>query len=224
MAWPSYPRLVQSFRSHQSRRKRSQFYQLPERGKLVGEELWQVHHGCNRYLYVCVRLAAPLQRQESTLDKHSNPGIQFGCQVEKNMRQIAAAGRHWVRCVAVLSIALCHFLLAADSGGSREIPVTGIYLNSEYGYSVRIPENLHASRLAAPAPNHGFGITLRKEPESYIWTNGEYDALMIEDLDVLAHEEASALGDQGMKIVKITKSTLGGAEARDVTLAAGGDE
>jgi len=140
------------------------------------------------------------------------------------MRQVAAAGRHWVRCVAVLSIALCHFLLAADSGGSREIPVTGIYLNSEYGYSVRIPENLHASRLAAPAPNHGFGITLRKEPESYIWTNGEYDALMIEDLDVLAHEEASALGDQGMKIVKITKSTLGGAEARDVTLAAGGDE
>ena len=130
------------------------------------------------------------------------------------MRQVAAAGRHWVRCVAVLSIALCHFLLAADSGGSREIPVTGIYLNSEYGYSVRIPENLHASRLAAPAPNQGFGKTQRKEPESYIWTNGEYDALMIEDLDVLAHEEASALGDQGMKIVKITKSTLGGAQAR----------
>ncbi len=50
----------------------------------------------------------------------------------------------------------------------------GKYANYEYGYSVLIPKGFVGISDPSPQPQHGFGITLSKQPEASITVNGNY--------------------------------------------------
>jgi len=52
--------------------------------------------------------------------------------------------------------------------------VTGVYQNWDYGYEVRVPDNLIGYRSPAPAPNHGFGILISRSPKTYVWVDASY--------------------------------------------------
>jgi hypothetical protein len=49
----------------------------------------------------------------------------------------------------------------------------GTYENKAYGYSVLIPENLAGYDYVNPFYQHGFGIVLGEESQSYIIVDGE---------------------------------------------------
>lgn len=55
----------------------------------------------------------------------------------------------------------------------------GLYINKEYHYSVRIPNNLVGYDQPNP-PHHGFGIIIGDKPQSYIEVNGEANSLEYE--------------------------------------------
>jgi hypothetical protein len=57
------------------------------------------------------------------------------------------------------------------------------YSNYEYAYSISIPQGLVGLGDPAPFPQHGIGITLSKQPKSYIWLDGSYNALQWQSLD-----------------------------------------
>jgi len=102
-----------------------------------------------------------------------------------------------------------------------EIPVVGTYRNSEYAYVVEIPPALHAYRLGAPAPNHGFGINVPGKSNSYIWVDGKYDATMLGSLDGAVENEESSFAElYQLRVVDAATRQLGGAVARDVTMVA----
>jgi hypothetical protein len=108
-------------------------------------------------------------------------------------------------------------LRSADT--PQEISVVGTYRNSGYAYAVEIPPGLHASRLGAPAPNHGFGINLPGNSKSYIWVNSDYDATLLGNLEGLVDAEASSLSDlYHLRVVSRKATQLSGIDARDVIL------
>jgi hypothetical protein len=46
-------------------------------------------------------------------------------------------------------------------------------MNVDYGFSVDVPAGLVGERIAPPAPNHGFAITL--EEKSTVWVDASYE-------------------------------------------------
>ena len=54
----------------------------------------------------------------------------------------------------------------------------GRYTNVDYGYSVVIPDGLVGENDPAPAPNHGFGITLSSGTN--LWVDASYEAVPYE--------------------------------------------
>jgi len=117
-------------------------------------------------------------------------------------------------CLAVL---LQRMSSAADAAGT--VSVQGTYVNSEYGFSTQVPLGLHAFRLGPPAPNHGIGINLKGESGSYVWINGEYDALMLGDLAALADSEASSFcREYGLKIIGTRSTHMAGLDAIETEL------
>ena len=57
------------------------------------------------------------------------------------------------------------------------------YSNSQYAYSVSIPQGLVGLSNSAPFPQHGIGITLSRQAKSYIWLEGSYNSLLWQSLD-----------------------------------------
>jgi len=97
------------------------------------------------------------------------------------------------------------------------VAVEGTYVNKDYGYSVRIPDQLRAYRPSAPAPQHG--VVLRKEDSEEISVNAEYDALMLGSAEALTKNLVDMLSATNqLRIVRSSRSHLSGLEARDVVL------
>jgi hypothetical protein len=52
-----------------------------------------------------------------------------------------------------------------------------------YGYSVIIPKDLTAYGNQPPFPNHGVGVVLSQNPDSYLYIDGSYNAFEWQSLD-----------------------------------------
>jgi hypothetical protein len=83
----------------------------------------------------------------------------------------------------------------------------GRYYNYDYGYSVLIPAGLTGFRAAAPAPNHGFGITLSEKPESSVWVDASYNAADWKSFDDAISSYISGIKDSGGMDVSVEQRT-----------------
>lgn len=64
--------------------------------------------------------------------------------------------------------------LARDAAKSGYKVSRRQYANYEYGYTVTIPGDFVGVYNPSPAPQHGFSITLSKQPKAEIWVDGSY--------------------------------------------------
>jgi hypothetical protein len=91
----------------------------------------------------------------------------------------------------------------------------GAYKNEAYGYSVVIPANLVGYDDVNPFYQHGFGILLGAEPQTYVFVNGEPNSLEFPRPVDAASQFLKYLGKDGNKVEssKITESRLGPLKA-----------
>jgi hypothetical protein len=91
----------------------------------------------------------------------------------------------------------------------------GQYENKAYGYSVVIPANLVGYDGVNPFYQHGFGLLLGAEPQSYVFVNGEPNSLEFARPVDAASQFLMYLGKDGNKVEssKITESQLGSLKA-----------
>jgi len=91
----------------------------------------------------------------------------------------------------------------------------GAYENKAYGYSVVIPANLVGYDGVNPFYQHGFGLLLGAEPQSYVFVNGEPNSLEFARPVDAASQFLKYLGKDGNKVEssKITESQLGSLKA-----------
>lgn len=84
------------------------------------------------------------------------------------------------------------------------------YSNYEYAYSVKIPQGLIGLSDPAPVPQHGIGITLSKEPKSYLWVDGSYNAAFLESLDAAINRHLEWIAEDGadLEVVRREKTHL----------------
>jgi hypothetical protein len=95
-------------------------------------------------------------------------------------------------------------------------PVTGRYIDVDYGFSVLIPSNVKAFRTPEPAPNHGFGINLSESPYSYLWVDGSYavgDYDTEQDLPMKTIYLLRSRDATNTKIVKQSRTRMGSLSA-----------
>jgi hypothetical protein len=90
----------------------------------------------------------------------------------------------------------------------------GDYENKAYGYSVVIPANLVGYDGVNPFYQHGFGMLLGAEPQSYVFVNGEPNSLEFARPVDAASQFLKYLGKDGkVESSKITESQLGPLKA-----------
>lgn len=91
----------------------------------------------------------------------------------------------------------------------------GAYENKAYGYSVVIPSNLVGYDGVNPFYQHGFGMFLGEEPQSYVFVNGEPNSLEFARPVDAASQFLKYLGKDGNTVEssKITESRLGRLKA-----------
>lgn len=91
----------------------------------------------------------------------------------------------------------------------------GAYQNKPYAYSVVIPPNLVGYDDVNPFYQHGLGLLLGAEPQSYVFVNGEPNSLEFARPVDAASQFLKYLGKDGNKVEssKITVSQLGSLKA-----------
>jgi len=84
------------------------------------------------------------------------------------------------------------------------------YSNYEYAYVVELPRRLVAFGPRAPMPQHGIGLVVSREPKSYIWVDGSYNAAFLESLDaaINQHLEWLAQDGTGIEVLRREKTHL----------------
>lgn len=107
----------------------------------------------------------------------------------------------------------CNFPPKELTQGERR-EYRGAYENEAYSYAVVIPSNLVGYDGVNPFYQHGFGILLGGEPQSYVFVNGEPNSLeFARPLDA-ASQFLKYLGkDAKVESSKITESQLGALKA-----------
>jgi hypothetical protein len=91
----------------------------------------------------------------------------------------------------------------------------GVYLNEAYDYSVVIPGDLIGYDDVNPLYQHGFGISVGAQPQSYIFVNGEPNSLEFATPGDAATQHLEYLDKHGNRIgsPEITESQLGRLKA-----------
>ena len=108
---------------------------------------------------------------------------------------------------------------AAAAAEENEVAVTGQYRNVDYAYSVQIPTGLIASRMKAPAPNHGVAMHAPGNDADILWVDGSFDAAGYGSAEAFARWMADDLtAKDGLSLSTIARTALSGLDARDVTL------
>ena len=105
---------------------------------------------------------------------------------------------------------------AAQAGPPRPgfTPVTGRYVNPEYGFSVRAPPGVRTRRSAAPSPNHGVEMILGAHRRISVFA--AFNAAGYATSEALA-TSLLPLGSRA----KIGVARLGGSPAAEAYLAKG---
>jgi hypothetical protein len=112
------------------------------------------------------------------------------------------------------------FVGSAFSVDDKEINITGNYVNRDYGYSVQLKNGLSGSNLAPPAPQHGFGITLKPGSAGYVWVTADYDALFAGSVERAAEQESRSFAEQeDLHVIEDKPATLADLPAREVVLS-----
>ena len=107
----------------------------------------------------------------------------------------------------------CNFPPKELTQGERR-EYRGAYENKAYGYSVVIPANLVGYGGVNPFYQHGFGILLGGEPQSYVFVNGEPNSLEFARPADAASQFLKYLSKDGkVESSKITESQLGPSKA-----------
>lgn len=108
----------------------------------------------------------------------------------------------------------CNFSPKELTQGERR-EYRGAYENKAYGYSVVIPANLVGYDGVNPFYQHGFGILLGAEPQSYILVNGEPNSMEFARPVDAASQFLKYSGKDGSRVEssKITESQLGPLKA-----------
>lgn len=89
---------------------------------------------------------------------------------------------------------------------ANEVTIKGAYSSFDYGFTVKLPENVVGIRPDAPAPNHGFGVDLSKQPKSYIWVDASYNSLDWQSFDEAMNFHINALkGEKNKGVVLLKK-------------------
>lgn len=116
--------------------------------------------------------------------------------------------------VPVVQAQYCHFPPNDVTKGPRR-EYRGPYENKAYSYSVVIPSSLVGYDGANPLYQHGFGIALGSEPQSYVFVNGEPNSLEFTRPTDAATQFLEYLRKHGNKVEssKITESHLDGLKA-----------
>ena len=91
----------------------------------------------------------------------------------------------------------------------------GVYLNEAYGYFVVIPGDLIGYDDVNPLYQHGFGISVGAQPQSYIFVNGEPNSMKFAAPADAATQHLEYLDKHGNRIgsPQITESQLGRLKA-----------
>lgn len=82
------------------------------------------------------------------------------------------------------------------------------YYNYPYGYMIIIPDGLTGYGSHVPAPQHGFGIVLSKDPKGYIWVDGSANTLYFESLEQLVEHELSWFREGNSRILSVKKEKI----------------
>jgi hypothetical protein len=114
-----------------------------------------------------------------------------------------------------VALSLVCYQVGTAQPRAGEVVVRGTYTNADYGYSVVIPERMKATRMSAPAPQHGIVINL---DHAALWVNAEYNSLA-RSLDGLAQTVVDDWfpGDE-FRMKTNTPLSLAGLPALDVVL------
>ncbi len=83
--------------------------------------------------------------------------------------------------------------------------VSGEYINYQYGYSLKIPEEMQAMQSPPPAPNHGFVARLRVDADAVIYVDGSYNSTELNSLDEAADENIKYLKEEHGESVVLLK-------------------
>lgn len=105
--------------------------------------------------------------------------------------------------------------IAADAAKLGYKVRRGQYTNYEYGYTVSIPKGFVGISDPSPQPQHGFGITLSKQPKAEILVGGTYNAAEYESLDEAVDADLDWLKKQvtELEVLKRAPTTLGNLQA-----------
>ncbi len=101
-----------------------------------------------------------------------------------------------------------------------EVVHEGRYTNVNFLYSVTIPLGLKCLSTPPPAPHHGCGIDLSKEPKAYLWVDGGYKALDRVSSEDALREAVDSLLQEGteMLVLKRVSTQLGDLQAERLTV------
>ncbi|RPJ51066.1 MAG: hypothetical protein EHM23_34565 [Acidobacteria bacterium] len=82
----------------------------------------------------------------------------------------------------------------------RDVEIRDSYSNFDYAYRVALPQGLVGFRDPAPAPNHGFGVTLKEG--AYLWVDASYNSPLWDSLDAAADARLESRWEEGFGGVK----------------------
>jgi len=88
---------------------------------------------------------------------------------------------------------------------ASDVKVKDGYSNFDYGFAVKLPNDLVGFRPSSPAPNHGFGIDLSKQPVSYVWVDASYNSLDWESFDDAMNFQINTLKSEKNRGVVLLK-------------------
>jgi hypothetical protein len=122
---------------------------------------------------------------------------------------LSSAGNHAGRCDDFV------FKKLLEGPPRSRYEYRGRYVNWSYEYSVVIPKGLTAYDGREEPNHHGFGLTLGKPPQSYIFVRGEHNSLEYKSPREAATQDVEFLRQQGKKVESetISKSHLGALDA-----------
>src|SRR6266545_608795 len=102
------------------------------------------------------------------MDRHVGKSIPFRTALEGSVQAIASLLAFILLAASGLSAGFCQER-AESSHDQASVAVKGKYVNTNYGYAVRIPDDRQAYRPAPPAPQHGVRLQLTKDYENEMY-------------------------------------------------------
>jgi len=80
------------------------------------------------------------------------------------------------------------------------------YTNPTFGYLIRLPHHIVAYGEPPPQPAHGVGISLSREPRSYLYIDGSYNSGFAPDVATVAHDHEGYVRQDSLSVQRVTRT------------------